>query len=44
MSNAPILTNTDPITYWTAMQATGHPLACMAIDFLSIPGVYLIFI
>jgi hypothetical protein len=33
--------NTDPITYWAAMHATGHPLARMAINFLSIPGVLL---
>jgi len=41
MSNVPILMNTDQITYWIAMQTTGHPLAHMAIDFLSIPGMYL---
>jgi hypothetical protein len=41
LSNTPIFTNTDPITYWAAMRATGHPLARMAINFLSIPGVLL---
>jgi hypothetical protein len=38
MSSAPVNTNTDPISWWSAMEATGHPLARMALDFLSIPG------
>ena len=32
-------TQQDPIVYWTGMQAAGHPLATMALDFLSIPGM-----
>ena len=37
------ITNTsqDPIAYWAGMQAAGHPLATMALDFLSIPGKFL---
>jgi hypothetical protein len=38
--------NTPPISnignglqYWSAMAVTGHPLAAMGKDFLSIPGV-----
>ncbi|KJA15028.1 hypothetical protein HYPSUDRAFT_94829, partial [Hypholoma sublateritium FD-334 SS-4] len=33
-----VSTNLDPIAYWTGMQAAGHPLSSMALDFLSIPG------
>ena len=33
MSSAPIVTSADPISWWSAMDATGHPLACMALDF-----------
>jgi hypothetical protein len=32
------VTSTDPIAWWTAMDAAGHPLARMALNFLSIPG------
>ncbi|KAF8803483.1 hypothetical protein BYT27DRAFT_7214509 [Phlegmacium glaucopus] len=28
----------DPIAYWSGMQAASHPLATMALNFLSIPG------
>jgi hypothetical protein len=38
MGSAPVKTNVDPITWWSAMDATGHPLARMALDFLSVPG------
>lgn len=38
MSSAPVTSNSDPISWWSAMEATGHPLARMALDFLSIPG------
>ena len=39
LSSAPIVTSSDGITWWTAMQGTGHPLSQMALDFLSIPGM-----
>jgi hypothetical protein len=42
LSSAPIVTNTDVIAWWTAMHATDHPLALMALDFLSIPGMILL--
>jgi hypothetical protein len=38
LSSAVIITTADPITWWTGMEATGHPLARMALDFVSIPG------
>jgi hypothetical protein len=41
LSSAPVVTSSDGITWWTAMQATGHPLAQMALDFLSTPGMSL---
>lgn len=28
----------DVVAWWSAMLANGHPLAQMALDFLSIPG------
>ncbi|KAF8224544.1 hypothetical protein L208DRAFT_1057755, partial [Tricholoma matsutake] len=37
-SSALVVTSSDGITWWTAMQATGHPLACMSLDFLSTPA------
>jgi len=41
--NTPIVNmQQDPITYWTGMEAAGHPLARMALDFLSIPGKFLV--
>ena len=41
--NTPIVNmQQDPITYWTGMEAAGHPLAQMALDFLSIPGKLLV--
>jgi hypothetical protein len=39
LSSAPVVTSSDGITWWTAMQATGHPLAHMSLDFLSTPGM-----
>lgn len=33
-----VATKADPITYWLGMLAASHPLAQMALDFLSIPG------
>lgn len=38
LSSAPVVTSSDPITYWTGQEQSGHPLARMALDFLSIPG------
>jgi hypothetical protein len=40
LSSPPILSVTDPIAWWSRMDAVGHPLAPMALDFLSAPGVY----
>jgi hypothetical protein len=39
LNSAPIPLSVDSITYWTGMDATGDPLARMALDFLSIPGM-----
>lgn len=41
LSSPIINTSQDPIAYWAGMQAAGHPLATMALDFLSIPGEYI---
>lgn len=38
LSSAPIVTNADGISWWNAMDQTGHPMARMALNFLSIPG------
>lgn len=38
LASPPIPTVLDPIKYWVGMQAAGHPLAQMALDYLSIPG------
>lgn len=37
-----MVTTADAITYWSGMLATGHPLAQMALDYLSIPGTCII--
>lgn len=42
LANPVIITSADPITYWTAQNGAGHPLARMALDFLSIPGEYFV--
>ena len=42
LSSAPVVTSSDAVTWWSAMLATGHPLANMALDFLSIPGALLL--
>lgn len=34
-------TQLDPIAYWSGMLAAGHPLASMALDFMSTPGMFL---
>jgi hypothetical protein len=41
LSSAPVVTSSDAVTWWSAMLGTGHPLANMALDFLSIPGMLL---
>ena len=38
LSSPVVNTEQDPITYWTGMQAADHPLAVMALNFMSIPG------
>lgn len=38
-----VMTNADPITYWSGMLAVNHPLAQMALDYLSIPGEFVIY-
>jgi hypothetical protein len=38
LSAPPVPTITDPIAWWTTMDAVGHPLARMALDYLSAPG------
>jgi hypothetical protein len=39
LSTPPIPSAADPLAYWSSMDAIGHPLARMALDFLSAPGV-----
>jgi hypothetical protein len=38
LNTPPILNISNSLQYWTAMAASGHPLAPMATNFLSIPG------
>ncbi|KAG6917200.1 hypothetical protein DXG01_003404 [Tephrocybe rancida] len=38
LSSAPVNTSADVISWWSAMESTGHPMACMALGFLSIPA------
>jgi len=38
LSSLPIAGASDPIAWWSAMEVVGHPLAKMALDFLSTPG------
>lgn len=38
LNTPPITTATDGLQYWTAMLTSGHPLARMSLDFLSISG------
>ena len=38
---SPTIHNLDnPIQYWTGMLKGGNPLAQMALDFLSAPGIF----
>jgi hypothetical protein len=37
LTSPPLVHITDPIAYWSAMDAAGHPLARMSLDFLSVP-------
>jgi hypothetical protein len=38
LNTPPVTTATDGLKYWAAILASGHPLARMALDFLSTPG------
>ena len=38
LNTPPVSTATNGLQYWAAMLASGHPLARMALDFLSVPG------
>jgi hypothetical protein len=40
LASPPMSNINDPIAWWTVMKASGHPLAMMALDFLSIPGTF----
>jgi hypothetical protein len=40
LSSPPVPNVNDPIAWWSAMDAVGHPLARMALDFLSAPGIH----
>jgi hypothetical protein len=42
LNSLPIPLSVDSITYWTGMESMGHPLSHMALDFLSIPGMFCI--
>ena len=44
LASPPLGTVTDLIAWWMAMEAAGHPLARMALDFLSTPGMPLVVI
>ena len=39
LNTPPISSVTHGLQYWTAMAASGHPLAPMAKNFLSVPGI-----
>jgi hypothetical protein len=41
LTSPPIPSVSNPLQYWAAMAASGHPLAAMATDFLSIPGTFI---
>ena len=38
LNTPPVSTATNRLQYWAAMLASGHPLARMVLDFLSVPG------
>jgi hypothetical protein len=38
LSTPPIFTVTDPLEFWSKMEVGGHPLARMALDFMSAPA------
>lgn len=40
LSTPPFASVMDPIAWWVSMGAAGHPLARMALDFLSAPGMF----
>jgi hypothetical protein len=43
LTSVSVVTSSDAITWWTGMESAGHPLACMSLDFLTIPGELLKF-
>jgi hypothetical protein len=42
LSTPPLGMVAHPIAWWSRMGTGGHPLAPMALDFLSTPGMYII--
>ena len=40
LNSLPISNVNDPITWWSGIASGGNPLACMALDFLSAPGMF----
>jgi hypothetical protein len=43
ISAAPIATQlatSDPIAYWLGMKKAGHPLLQMALDYLTVPSMF----
>lgn len=38
-----VKTTMDPIAYWSGMLAANHPLSQMALDYLSIPGKFIMY-
>jgi hypothetical protein len=42
LASPPLATVTDPIAWWLAMEAAGHPLSRMSLNFLSVPGMFII--
>ena len=43
LTSPPLVNVKDPLSWWTAMARTGHPLASMALDFLSASGRFNLF-
>jgi hypothetical protein len=44
ISAAPIATQlatSDPIAYWLGMKKASHPLSQMALDYLTVPGMFM---
>jgi hypothetical protein len=36
---SPPIPGADGLMWWTAMEASGHPLSRMGLNFLSVPGM-----